>query len=535
MPTIIRARSRAQLTAVDLHLQRGGRPVLTGVDLAVGPGSRIGIVGENGRGKSTLLHALAGRIPADSGAVARVGSLALVEQELRLVDDGARTVGELIDAHLADAHAALAAVDDAASALADDSPEAADAFQSTLDHAEALDAWDADRRADAALTALGAVSDRSAQFTALSVGQRARVRLACVLAARDDLLLLDEPTNHLDAEGLDFLTRAIREWPGGVVLVSHDRALLEDVVERFVDLDPSVDGRPRVSAGGYEGWVDDRRRARERWQAEHRAQLDERERLHADLQAAQACDEGAWRPEKGTGKHTRATRAAGTVRAVHRRRERLEAHAVSAPPPPLALSVPALPRHRGTVLAAQGLPQGELSLRAGDRLVIAGPNGSGKSTLLDVLAGHRRADAGTVRHASDARIALLTQESEPLGISARSVAELYERRAGELVASRQLRESQVVPLAHLGLLGPAERGRRPVELSTGQRRRLDLALALLSRPHLLLLDEPTNHLSIGLVDELTEAMLATDAAVVIATHDRWLLRRTARWPRLELS
>jgi len=228
------------------------------------------------------------------------------------------------------------------------------------------------------------------------------------------------------------------------------------------------------------------------------------------------------------------------VRAVHRRRADLEAHAVTAPEPPLRFEAPPLPALPGaTLLEATDVtvdgrlePARSLSLRSGDRLVVSGPNGSGKSSLLAVLAGRLEPSTGRVHRSRSARVGLLAQESPHP--SRRRALDVYDAAIGRLVSTGELAERDVVPLGALGLLTSRD-ARRPVaELSVGQQRRLDLALLLAARPHVVLLDEPTNHLSITLVDELTEAIGATPAAVVVATHDRQLLRDTGAWPRLAL-
>ena len=216
------ARHRAQLTASDVSVMRGVTPVLNHVDLVVTPASRVAIVGENGRGKTTLLHALAGTLVPDSGTIQRIGTLGLAEQEMDSTDN--RTVGQAVAEAIAEPLAALATLDDAAAALAEGSSEAAEQYAAALEDAEALDAWDAERRVQIALEALDAETDMTRLLADLSVGQRYRVRLACLLGAEDDFLLLDEPTNHLDRSGLDFLTMQLRTRNGGVVIVSHDRA-----------------------------------------------------------------------------------------------------------------------------------------------------------------------------------------------------------------------------------------------------------------------------------------------------------------------
>ncbi|MFE6385336.1 ABC-F family ATP-binding cassette domain-containing protein [Nocardiopsis dassonvillei] len=536
---VLPAGERAQLTANGVHIDRGGRTVLSSVDMTVTPRSRWGVVGENGRGKSTLLHVLAGALEPDSGTVQRIGTLGVAEQEMPAT--GGRTVGDLIDIELADARAALAALDASAEGLAGGDPQAAEEYTAALNAAEVLDAWDADRRVDLALENLGAVTDRSRPLAELSVGQRYRVRLACLLGASHDFLLLDEPTNHLDAAGLDFLTAQLRGHGNGVVLVSHDRALLSDVATTMLDLDPSRDGRPRVYGGGFAGYQEGRRAERERWAAEYELQRAEHARLTQDLSEAQNRLVSGWRPDKGTGKHQRATRAPGLVRSVHRRRDDLEAHAVTMPPPPLRFRMPELAALPGVTLVradevtvAGRLDQPvTLALDSGSRLVVTGANGAGKSTLLSVLAGRIEPTGGGVRTARTARVRLLTQESPRAG--ARRAREVFAAHLGRLVSEGVLRESETVSLSSLGLLSSADVNKPLRELSMGQQRRLDLALALASRPHVLLLDEPTNHLSIALVDELTEGLGATGAAVVLATHDRQLQRDVASWDRLTLA
>jgi macrolide transport system ATP-binding/permease protein len=536
--TVIERSTRAHISASDVHVARGGRPVLTGVDLTVSAGERLGVVGENGRGKTTLLQVLAGTLAPDTGAVRRTGTVGVADQEIPVA--AGRSVGELIDVELAGVRAILRRFDAAVADLAAERPGAERAYADALAAAESVDAWDADRRVDLSLAALGAVDDRARPLDTLSVGQRYRIRLACLLGAGHDLLLLDEPTNHLDAGGLDHLTARLREHPGGVVLVSHDRALLAGVVTAVLDLDPSSDGRPRTYAGGYAGYRDGHRAERERWAAEHREQQRERQRLSDDLSAAQNRLSTGWRPDKGTGKHTRATRAPALVRAVHRRRADLEAHAVTAPEPPLRFAAPQLPALPGATLldAVDVSVHGRLdrprsvALRSGDRLVVTGPNGSGKSSLLAVLAGALEPSTGRVHRSRAARVGLLAQESPSAG--RRRALDVYDAALGRLVSAGRLTEDEVVPLGALGLLTSRD-ARRPVaELSVGQQRRLDLAVLLAARPHVVLLDEPTNHLSITLVDELTEAVGATPAAVVVATHDRQLLRDTDGWPRLAL-
>ncbi len=533
------ARHRAQLIVSDISLMRGATPVLQHVDLVVTASSRLAIVGENGRGKSTLLHVLTGDLTPDSGTVQRIGTIGVAAQEMA-ADDG-RTVGETVADAIAEPFSALAALDSSASALADGLPGAADDYAAALELAEALDAWDAERRVQIALEALDAETEMSRLLADLSVGQRYRVRLACLLGADDDFLLLDEPTNHLDRDALDFLSAQLRSRVGGVVLISHDRALLIDVAETIVDLDPTPDGRPRTYGDGYAGYRDGRVAERERWEQEHTRQQAEHARLQDSLSAAQNRLVSGWRPDKGTDKHGRATRASGLVQNVHRRQEALEAHAVTVPEPPQQLRFPELTTRTGAALltvddvSVAGRLAGPVSfaLSHRGRLVVTGPNGAGKSTLLSVAGGELTPDTGRARVPRGTRIGSLHQETSlPPD---RRASEVYVDHVSGLVSAGALPSSDAVGLSQLGLLRARESGKRIGELSMGQQRRLDLAMVLATRPHVLLLDEPTNHLSVALVDELTEALRATRAAVVLSTHDRQLLGDVADWPHLHLA
>ena len=532
--TPLPARHRAQLIASDVSVTRGATPVLSHVDLTVTATSRVAIVGENGRGKSTLLHVLSGALTPDSGVVQRLGTVGIAEQEMPT--GGNRTVGQAVAEAIAQPLAAVAALDSAAVSLAAGVPGAEERYAAALEHAEVLDAWDAERRVQIALEALDAETEPSRRLDDLSVGQRYRVRLACLLGADDDFLLLDEPTNHLDRSGLEFLTTQLRSRNGGVVVVTHDRALLSDVAETIVDLDPTPDDRVRVYGNGYAGYREGRRAERERWEHEFERQQTELARLQDSLSSAQNRLVSGWRPEKGTNKHGRATRAGGLVQSVHRRQEQLEAHAVTVPEPPQVFRFPELATRTGAVLLSveDVTVTGRLtrpaafSLSHRGRLVVTGPNGAGKSTLLSVAAGDLRPDTGTVRRPQNVRLAFLRQESElPLD---RRASEFYAAHVDALVPSRE-----AVGLSQLGLLRARESSKRIGELSMGQQRRLELALVLATKPHVLLLDEPTNHLSIALVDELTDALNATQAAVVVSTHDRQLLRDVDGWPSLRLA
>ncbi|WP_129337347.1 ABC-F family ATP-binding cassette domain-containing protein [Cellulomonas endophytica] len=586
-----------QLVADGVSWAWPGRPVVTGLDLVVSAGDRVGLVGENGAGKTTLLRVLAGDLVPQAGAVRRTGSLAVVEQALDVVPGD--TVGSLVAATHARVREAQAALDAAVQGFDHETGDLA-ALGAALAAVERLEAWDVDRRVDEALTRFGAPRDTARRLDELSVGERYRVRLACRIAERADLLLLDEPTNHLDAAGIGYLTDRLRAWPGGLVIVTHDRRLLDDVMTAILDLDPSMDGRPALyGATRYVDYRFARDAMLRRWSARYRA---ERKRAAALAERLDRSYEGLsdeWRPPKGSDKHRRGTRARIHVKAADRLVQRLEAEAVEVPVPPLTLAfpdLPALPRAvdgvpepstllelRAPRVVAPGghvrldLPGHRVAVPPCGRLLVVGPNGSGKSTLLAALTGALPLDRGVRSAAPGVRLGVLGQEREaaarraqaagagagdgpagrpfaavpdddvPTGPVVEGVAPLapdeaavsgfdaYGRHALDLLRAGLLDPDELVPVAALGLLTEEDLDRPLGELSIGQRRRFDLACALLAAPHVLVLDEPTNHLSVHLVDELTAALRSTSAAVVVATHDRQMRADLADWPVLELG
>ena len=545
------------IKASDLSFGFPGHPVLEQVNFTISAGERLALVGENGSGKTTLLRLLTGDLVATAGTIEVTGALSYVAQELQYPDG--YTVGDVVTRALGE----VSALTDQIAAQCDNfDHDTGDLTELTrlLDLADHLAAWDAPRRVDEALTRLNACRDHGRALDTLSVGERFRVRLAATLAQRAPILLLDEPTNHLDHEGIGFLTAELMGRRGITVVVTHDRMLLDDVATSILDLDPSMDGRPVLY--GQPGYLtyrfaknEDLRRWRQRYQAERKRAILLEHRLDRSYEGLS--DE--WRPPKGSQKHRRQTGARIHVKAADRLVEQLKAKAVEVPVPPPTLRFPELPaRSRrwdpGTVLVdvrnvrvgpedapRLDLPGRRVTLEASGRLLITGPNGSGKSTLLALMAGRLQPDRGYVaRFTGDqfngARYGVLHQEdSEHAGDAAATSFDEYAAHALRLLQAELLDPDILVPLASLGLMTEEDLDRPVAELSVGQRRRFDLACALLAVPHVLLMDEPTNHLSIDLVDDLTQALRKTPAAVVIATHDRRMIADFHDWPRLELG
>lgn len=529
--------SAAPIVVRELSVTYPNRTVLAGIDLVVAPGRRIGLIGENGVGKSTLLHAIAGRLPRRarvSGTAQAPAGTVLLAQEPPF--DDAATIAEVLAAALAPLRRAVIEVDRLAGLLDSGDPQIEYAYAAALEFAVDHDAWQADHRALRAAAELGVERlqpDR--RVGSLSGGERTRLAIATIVTTRPAALLLDEPTNHLDDAAAEMVARAVAELPGPVLFASHDRVLLDQIATDLVDLDPSefgTDGRGgRRFGGGWTAYAAARAAARNRWEETYTAEQDALRRLRA----ASRIDTTAIAHNRGprdNDKNIYGFKGAGVERTLARRtratRRRLaeaEERQVPRPPRPLALRAaltggPVTGRivQLRDLVVPDRLRLDRLDLAGDEHLLVTGSNGSGKSTLLGVLSGRIRAHSGTIR-VGPGRVAELTQDpwfTEP----ARSAGDTYQELVGDVVANR-------TPLRSLGLLPPRDEHRPVGLLSTGQRRRLALAVAIAAEPDLLLLDEPTNHLSLTLVDELESAIAAAAGAVVVASHDRWLRRRWA--------
>ncbi|WP_313280347.1 ABC-F family ATP-binding cassette domain-containing protein [Timonella senegalensis] len=543
------------LIAKDLEFRYPGHTILDGLSLRVSQGTRLALVGENGSGKTTLLRVLAGELVPQGGTTTLDGSFSYVPQELEVV--GTSTIGDEVAQSLASLRAAVAELERAAEQFDHETGSLAQ-YSEVLAHIEALEAWDAERRVDEALTRLGAIREYSRPMAQLSVGERYRVRLACTLAERRDILLLDEPTNHLDEQAIGYVTQVMKTWHGAVVVVTHDRMLLDDVATAILDLDPSMDGKPVLyGQPGYMSYRFAKSEAWRRWNQRYRAERKRAIALEHRLDQSYEGLSDEWRPPKGSQKHRRGTRARIHVKAADRLVEKLKAEAVDIPPPPPVLNFPDLPTMnpgwdpgspiidvRNIAVEGNGrtrldLPAQRLTVAPASRLLITGANGTGKSTLMRVLAGTLEPTRGYRTALGDARIGVVTQESEIDRLvrpdENPSCFDLYARLALELLQSGKLDPNNVVPVAFLGLLSEETLDRPIRELSVGQRKRFELACALLAMPNVLLLDEPTNHLSIDLVDDLTQALMKTSAAVIVATHDRRMRADFEDWPELVLK
>ena len=296
---------RELLTMADVAFGFPDRPIFEGLSLRARSGDRIGVLGENGTGKSTALRLATGELVPAAGAVTRRGSLTYIPQQL---DAGEATVGELVLESLAEVTAAAAALEEAVANFDHETGNLTDLTAATA-RLEALRPWDAERRLEETMTRLGAHRDVSRRLAELSVGERYRTRLACALARQSEILVVDEPTNHLDDAATDFLTSTLAAWAGAVVIVTHDRRLLSDVATEILDLDPAADGRPTRYRGDYRAYRAAKEEATRRWRRAYRAQMRRTQHLEEVLDQSYEGLSDEWRPPKGSEKHRRGTRA----------------------------------------------------------------------------------------------------------------------------------------------------------------------------------------------------------------------------------
>ncbi len=518
---------RARLTGVSKS--HGAQVVLEDASLEIGPRARVGLVGPNGVGKSTVLRLLAGEEAPDRGAVALDPPTLTVAH---LPQEPDALPGETLRERLARRTGVAAAelgLEAAAAALSTvegacvESTQASDRYDLALRRLLAIGGADFDARAASVCAELGLGTALERPLTALSGGETARASLAAVLLAQADLLLLDEPTNDLDAEGLERLTRFVVGYRGAVVLVSHDRAFLDSTVDRIAEIDPR--SRRIVEwSGGWSDYVARRDEARRAAYARLADAAERRRELGSLLSTrrSEARSHGGGADRRGT--NALRTKVRQTERLLERNtlpekpfepwELRLELRASGRVGSPVA-------RLSGAVVQRGSFRLGPLDVEVlpGERVAVVGPNGSGKTTLVRALLGELDLAAGTRGLGRGVVTGVIGQQRSAYGSGETLLGRFVERSGLRPVDARTL-------LAKFGL-GADHVGRSCETLSPGERTRAHLAELQAAGVNFLVLDEPTNHLDLEAVEQLEQALATWDGSLVVVSHDRRFLEAVA--------
>jgi ATP-binding cassette ChvD family protein len=490
--------------------------VLENITLAFFPGAKIGVIGSNGSGKSSLLRIMAG-VDKEFIGEAKPHPGTKVGYFAQEPDLGAhRTVKEAVDEAVADVRGLVTEFETLSMKLGE--PMSDDEMNKVLekqaalqDRIDAIDAWNLDSRVEIAMDALR-LPPAEAEIAKLSGGERRRVALARILLSRPDMLLLDEPTNHLDAESVAWLEHFLKDYSGTVVAVTHDRYFLDDVAEWILELDR---GKGYPFKGNYTGWLEQKSA---RLSQEEKQESARQRKLKQELEWVRASP------------RARQAKSKARLQAY----ETLLDQSTKGPADPAEISIPPGPRLGDLVIEANHLRKG-----FGDRLLIEdlsfrlprsgivgviGPNGAGKSTLFRMLVGEDEPDGGELKVGDTVKIAYVDQSRSALTGEQNVWQEISGGEEKLLLGKRE-----IASRAYCGWFGfrGSDQQKKVGSLSGGERNRVHLAKLLKEGGNLLLLDEPTNDLDVDTLRALEEALLGFPGCAVVISHDRWFLDRIA--------
>jgi ATP-binding cassette ChvD family protein len=491
------------------------REVLKNIWLAFYPGAKIGVIGSNGAGKSSLLRIMA-QEDTDFLGAARLTpgfSVGWVPQEPRL--DESTDVRGNIEQAVAGTRALLHRQEELGNKMAEASPDEIDAIMEEMskvqDAIDAANAYDIDRQLEIAMDAMR-LPPGDARPSTLSGGERRRVALCKVLLQRPDLLLVDEPTNHLDAESVAWLERHLQEYHGTVVAVTHDRYFLDNVAQWILELDR---GQGIPWKGNYSSWLDQKQA---RLAKEERQESARRKALARELEWAKMAP------------RARVAKSKARLSAY----EKLASQEYEEREDELVLQIPPGPHLGDVVVRAEGVRKGygdnllmedlHFDLPRGGIVGIIGPNGAGKTTLFRMIVGQEKTDGGTLRVGDTVVPAYVDQDRDTLD-DTKTVFEEITGGVDHLMLGRQRVASRGY-VSRFNFKGPDQQ-RKVGELSGGERNRVHLAKLLRRGGNLLLLDEPTNDLDVDTLRSLEEALLNFGGCAVVISHDRWFLDRIA--------
>jgi energy-dependent translational throttle protein EttA len=492
------------------------REILRGIYLSFFHGAKIGVLGANGSGKSSLLRIMAGvdqdflgeAFPAEG---LRIGFL---PQEPTL--DAAKDVRGNVEEGVAETRALLTRFEDVSARLGE--PLEADEMEKLLeeqgrlqDRIDAVNAWDLDRTVEMAMDALR-VPPGDAAIATISGGERRRVALCRLLLQKPDMLLLDEPTNHLDAGSVAWLERFLKEYPGTVVAVTHDRYFLDNVAGWILELDR---GHGIPWEGNYSSWLEQKQR---RLAQEEKADLARQRTLERELEWVRMAPRARQAKSKARLQAYEEMLNAGAT-------ERAEKLEIAIPPGPRLGDLVVEAQHVAKAYADRVLIEDlSFKLPRGGIVGVIGPNGAGKTTLFRMIAAQEKPDAGTLRVGETVKLAYVDQSREALAADKTVWQEISGGAESMTIGGRTIASRAYV--ASFNFKG-TDQQKKVGTLSGGERNRLHLAKVLTTGGNVLLLDEPTNDLDVDTLRALEEALLDFAGCAVVISHDRWFLDRIA--------
>jgi sulfate-transporting ATPase len=502
-------------TIESLSKAYGKREVLKNIWLAFFPGAKIGVIGSNGAGKSTLIRVMALQEKDFLGSARPADNISIgyVPQEPRL-DETKDVVGCLEEA-VAKTRALLQKHEDLSNKLSTCDPDEMEKLGEQLDRVQteidATNAWELDRQLEVAMDAMR-LPPGDAKVTTLSGGEKRRVALCQVLLRKPDLLLLDEPTNHLDAESVAWLERHLKEYPGTVVSVTHDRYFLDNVAEWILEMDH---GHGIPWKGNYTSWLE---------QKQQRLAKEEKEKSARQKTLERELDWARMAPR------ARVAKSKARLSAY----EKLASQVYDEREDDLVLQIPPGPRLGDLVVRAEHVKKGygdnllmedlNFDLPKGGIVGVIGANGAGKTTLFRMIVGQEKPDAGTLRVGDTVMPAYVDQGRDTLDNSKTAFEEITGGTDHIMLGNRKVASRGYV--ARFNFKGPDQQ-RKVGELSGGERNRVHLAKLLRRGGNLLLLDEPTNDLDVDTLRALEDAIVNFGGCAVIISHDRWFLDRVA--------
>jgi sulfate-transporting ATPase len=486
----------------------GGKKVLNDIWLSFYPGAKIGIVGHNGSGKSTLLRIMAGQDKEFNGEAwsAEGIKVGFLEQEPKL--DNSKTVLGNVMEGLKEKQALVDRYNEIMADYTDDVADEAAKLQDQIDHAGA---WDLERESEVAMDALRCPPGDS-EVEKLSGGEKRRVALARLLLSKPDMLLLDEPTNHLDAESVAWLENYLRNYPGTVVMVTHDRYFLDNITAWTLELDRG-EGKP--FEGNYSSWLEQKAKTMKHEEGEEsarqKAMKDELEWVRSSPKARQA-------------KSKARLKAYDEMVAQQQDKRTSTAQIVIPAPPRLGnqvIEVEGLKKAFGDRLLIDNL---SFSLPPGGIVGIIGPNGAGKTTLFKMITAKETPDAGTFKVGETVKLGYIDQSRDSLN----DKKSVWEEISGgsDIIELGKITMKSRAYCSSFNFKG-SDQQKTIGMLSGGERNRVHLAKMLKEGANVLLLDEPTNDLDVETLRALEEALLEFPGCVVVISHDRWFLDRIA--------